>query len=439
VPLDVIMPALGMAQDSGTIVAWRKQPGDAVSEGDVLFEVETDKTTMEVEAAGAGYLTDVAAGDGDDVPVGKVIARISETTENGGATGPAAREPDDADGDADGTDDLPQGHNVIMPTLGMAQDSGLIVAWSVAPGDRVAEGDILFEVETDKSTMEVEAQAAGYVAALLAEAGEDVPTGQTIAILTDEPPASPISRSSRTAAKAQEARSAKQAPQKPTASAAPKPLEADCRPQAPPSAATGKILASPKLRRLALERGLDLSRLVEAGLPQPFHVKDLDRLEKLSTPAPAPAAATAGAARRLTAEVAGESLADLVAWLEEADVSENAALAAFAAASLGELPTTVAVERPAGTVHLRVPSDRLGAVERIDDASPDLRIRDLRGTPMADVEVGPEEVPVITLTRSTTGTSLTLECAADQLTAPAAIRCLTGFAGRLEEPLRHLL
>ena len=53
-------------------------------------------------------------------------------------------------------------HEVIMPALGMAQDSGLIVAWHKAPGDEVAAGDVLFEVETDKSTVEVEAgQAAG--------------------------------------------------------------------------------------------------------------------------------------------------------------------------------------------------------------------------------------------------------------------------------------
>ncbi|MBV6638758.1 MAG: lipoyl domain-containing protein, partial [Mameliella sp.] len=49
-PHDVIMPALGMAQDSGLIVAWHKEPGAAVATGDVLFEVETDKATMEVEA-----------------------------------------------------------------------------------------------------------------------------------------------------------------------------------------------------------------------------------------------------------------------------------------------------------------------------------------------------------------------------------------------------
>ena len=46
-PLDVIMPALGMTQDTGVILTWHKKPGDPVSEGDALFEVETDKAAME--------------------------------------------------------------------------------------------------------------------------------------------------------------------------------------------------------------------------------------------------------------------------------------------------------------------------------------------------------------------------------------------------------
>ena len=78
-PRDVTMPQLGMAQDAGRIVAWLKAPGDAVQKGDPLFEVETDKATMEVEAQEAGFLTSVTAAEGEDVPVGAVIARISES------------------------------------------------------------------------------------------------------------------------------------------------------------------------------------------------------------------------------------------------------------------------------------------------------------------------------------------------------------------------
>ncbi|MEP3275046.1 MAG: lipoyl domain-containing protein, partial [Stappiaceae bacterium] len=76
-PHEIIMPALGMAQDTGLIVAWHKNSGDPVAIGDVLMEVETDKSTMEVEAQAQGYLTNVKAAAGDNVPVGNVIALIS--------------------------------------------------------------------------------------------------------------------------------------------------------------------------------------------------------------------------------------------------------------------------------------------------------------------------------------------------------------------------
>ena len=68
-PHDIIMPALGMAQETGKIISWLKQPGDAVTAGDVIMEVETDKSVMEVEAQASGFLTRVTAKAGDDVPV----------------------------------------------------------------------------------------------------------------------------------------------------------------------------------------------------------------------------------------------------------------------------------------------------------------------------------------------------------------------------------
>lgn len=75
-PTEVIMPALGMAQETGLLIAWLKKEGDAVERGDILMEIETDKATMEVEALSSGTLANVTAKAGDDVPVGAVIAWI---------------------------------------------------------------------------------------------------------------------------------------------------------------------------------------------------------------------------------------------------------------------------------------------------------------------------------------------------------------------------
>ncbi len=70
------MPALGMAQDTGKVLRWLKSEGDAVAKGEPLVEVETDKVTVEVEAPAAGTLGTLRAREGEDVPVGRVVALI---------------------------------------------------------------------------------------------------------------------------------------------------------------------------------------------------------------------------------------------------------------------------------------------------------------------------------------------------------------------------
>src|SRR5215467_8708645 len=75
-PVEVIMPMLGMAQETGKVVRWLKAEGDAVAKAEPLMEVETDKVTVEIEAPAAGTLAGVSASEGDDVPVGQVIAYV---------------------------------------------------------------------------------------------------------------------------------------------------------------------------------------------------------------------------------------------------------------------------------------------------------------------------------------------------------------------------
>lgn len=474
-PHDVTMPQLGMAQDAGKIVSWLKRPGDAVSRGDALFEVETDKAVMEVEALADGVLTSVAFAAGEDVPVGHVIARISSGAEaeagDEGAAVPAAGVAVSALTDDAASPALPEGHRVSMPQLGMAQDSGLLVGWLKAPGDAVGAEDVLFEVETDKSTMEVEAGRAGWLAATLAEAGEEVPVGEAVAIISEAAPAAPVTR-----ARGKETLAMSATPATPVASATPlaSVASAPADPGAvapagklvsgPPVARGGRILASPKARRLALEQGLDLARLVEAGHPQPFHVADLEVLRALPAALVRGGGAdgSVGVARRLTARCARDGLVAFAAWAAQAHGLDDvdAILAGLAGASLGADDLVhVAVHRYGRRVFAVPPGRALGAVYEVEGADdlPALVLRDLRGTRLASVALGAEEIPVVTITDAladtitdgaadldgsgvgSVGLSITLECAAWQLEPEAALRLLIEFAGRMEEPLRHLL
>lgn len=90
----VYMPALGMAQETGTLIRWLKAEGDAVQEGDVLAEIQTDKAVEELQARASGTLADVQAREGDDVPVGQVIAMILASGERPAAAArPAPAQP----------------------------------------------------------------------------------------------------------------------------------------------------------------------------------------------------------------------------------------------------------------------------------------------------------------------------------------------------------
>jgi len=451
-PHDVIMPALGMAQDTGLLLAWHKKPGDEVAEGDVLFEVETDKASMEVEAQAAGYLTDVSAEPGSDVPVGQTIALISENPKGNGrkSSAPPTSEPSGNDVDAESpardSADI-DGKQVIMPALGMAQDTGLIISWAKAAGDAVSADDVLLEVETDKSAMEVPAGFDGYVAAILAEAGENVPVGDVIAVISAEKPDAPVTRSAKsgTLEPAASPASAKSAPTPDAPAPAPNPAPPEKA--APPIASGGKILASPKAKRLAKEQGLDLERLALAGVTQPFHVADLETLKTLPAET-APATAKHAATRRIVAEVSGSALADFVDWLARElgqKVRREAVLAGFAASALRATDQSDAIgvqTEVRGLVRAYQDPDLagLGRSEPMEGAgAPSLVVRDLSGTPVTSVQLGAETAPVLSVSGTGSTLTITCECPGDTVSAGTALALVTGFAERVGDPLRQLL
>ncbi len=338
-------------------------------------------------------------------------------------------------------------HDVIMPALGMAQVSGLIVAWHKAAGEAVAADDVLFEVETDKTTMEVPAGASGFVAALLAAAGDEVPVGEVIAVISAEKPAAPE----------QAPQKAKPAPvtQAPTAESAPAsppispPVAKPAAPTAPaktqaPVVTGGKILASPKARRLAAEQGLDLARLAASGVPMPYHVADLETLRAL----PATATGTAAASLHVTARVPQSGFAAFLAAVGDR-ASRSAILASFAAASLRAVTRADSLDirvedRPLADQPEMFHDPDLGPISAASAASPaeghpHLVLRDLTGGRITGGVFGTESTLTLTLASDGESLALTLDFTAGNLGAEAAIRLLDGFAGRLEDPLRHLL
>lgn len=116
---EVIMPVLGMTMESGIIVEWMKKEGDSVTEGEVLFNVETDKSVMEVEAKASGTLIRILHGPGDEVPIQQIIGYIGEA-------GETIADADDGDAGADGSPDA--------ATADDAERSGETVGAAAVPG-----------------------------------------------------------------------------------------------------------------------------------------------------------------------------------------------------------------------------------------------------------------------------------------------------------------
>ena len=157
---------------------------------------------------------------------------------------------------------------VIMPKMGDAMEEGTLVKWLKSEGDEVSEGDAIAEIETDKVTMELEAEDSGTLAQLIADEGQDIPVGEAIAFIQGEGEEVPErDGQAEEAGGAEEAEGAEGSgeAQAATATEAPEEEEGGAREQQTDGRADGRFRASPIVRRLAQENDLDLSRIEGTG------------------------------------------------------------------------------------------------------------------------------------------------------------------------------
>jgi pyruvate dehydrogenase E2 component (dihydrolipoamide acetyltransferase) len=157
---------------------------------------------------------------------------------------------------------------VIMPKMGDAMEEGTLVKWLKSEGDEVSEGDPIAEIETDKVTLELEAEDAGTLAQLIASEGQDIPVGEAIAFIAGEGEEVPERNGASEAQAGGEAEEGGEedggGAQARTATEEPEAAEAPSGNGAA-GAADGNFRASPIVRRLARENNLDLSRVEGSG------------------------------------------------------------------------------------------------------------------------------------------------------------------------------
>lgn len=279
------MPRLSDTMAEGKIVAWNKKVGDKIKPGDVLAEVETDKATMELESYNEGTLLYIGVDAGKAAKVDGVLAVVGKAGEDykallndtSAAAEKTAEKPAQNKMAAPAAPTaqkvaLPAGAKEIrMPLLSDTMTEGKIVAWHKKIGDKVKSDDVLAEVETDKATMEVVGYEEGTLLYIGVEAGNAAKVNQIMAIVGK--PGTDVS--AYVAAEKSGANNA-------LAAAATTPAPASTASAAiehvasPSANGDGRIKASPLAKKLAEEKGIDISQINGSGDGGRIIKKDVD-------------------------------------------------------------------------------------------------------------------------------------------------------------------
>ncbi len=175
------LPQTGKSALNATILRWRKRAGEAVSRGEILVEVETDEGLAAIDSALDGIIKEVLAPVGRTLPVGAPLAIIDSAAVQPSSQPSPAQTISQPNMNVSAGKVIP----ILMPKAGQSMEEGVIVKWHVQPGAAVKKGAILFEIETDKATMEVEATDAGRLARIVVAEGGTSPVLLPVAYLAD--------------------------------------------------------------------------------------------------------------------------------------------------------------------------------------------------------------------------------------------------------------
>lgn len=275
------MPRLSDTMEEGTVASWLKKVGDKIEEGDILAEIETDKATMEFESFHEGTLLHIGVNEGETTKVDQLLAIIGEEGEDISSLLNKSSEntSNNNDSDSSQTDttntevatsndmDVPEGVTVVtMPRLSDTMEEGTVATWLKKVGDVVEEGDILAEIETDKATMEFESFQSGSLLYIGLKEGESAKVDELLAIIGQEGTkvdsiVKNFNSGANNSAKKEDAPKAEtksEAPrQEPKAEEAPQTQNLNTT--------SGRIFVSPLAKKMAEEKGINLSQVKGSG------------------------------------------------------------------------------------------------------------------------------------------------------------------------------
>ena len=202
----ILMPRLSDTMTEGVIAAWHKKIGDKVKKGDLLAEVETDKATMELESYKDGTLLHIGTEKGGKLQVNDLLAIIGNAGEDISSlmsdSQPAASTPQPTPAAATASAPQPASATatviaaavdiskmeevVLMPRLSDTMTEGVIASWNKNVGDTVKKGEVLADIETDKATMELESYKNGTLLYIGANKGEKIAVNDLLCIIGEK-------------------------------------------------------------------------------------------------------------------------------------------------------------------------------------------------------------------------------------------------------------
>jgi len=193
------MPRLSDTMEEGKVAKWHKNVGDKVEEGDVLAEIETDKAVQDFESEFDGVLLYQGVQEGESTVVEGILAIIGEEGEdisglkdgNSESEKPEEKPSENAKADSseesDSSAEIPDNVEVIrMPRLSDTMEEGKVAKWHKNVGDKVEEGDVLAEIETDKAVQDFESEFDGVLLYQGVQEGESTVVEGILAIVGPE-------------------------------------------------------------------------------------------------------------------------------------------------------------------------------------------------------------------------------------------------------------
>lgn len=299
------MPLLSDTMEEGTIAKWLIKEGEKVEEGDILAEIESDKATLEFESFYEGTLLKIVVAEGDSTAINEPIAIIGEEGENidglldkdsaedkkeeKAESEEKSEEKDSAEEEkstaekSEETKEIPEGVEVItMPLLSDTMEEGTIATWMKKEGDKVEEGDILAEIESDKATLEFESFYEGILLKIVVEEGDSTEINKPIAIIGPEgTEVDGILEAFNSKGEKKEEKSTSEKSEEKEKTSSEKSSEEK---ETTTSKKGGRIFASPLAKIMAKDRGIDLADIEGSGENGRIVKRDIENHKPVEKP-----------------------------------------------------------------------------------------------------------------------------------------------------------